>query len=566
MDVNQQPQTVLEYVEKCLSFEKIVDRIDYVKNTKFDYSLRDDTGRSILWYMIDNEQDILITYLLKLDVDNQLECIHIGNQRTCLMNLLCSGYYDFVPFVSIMLSKYEYDIYHKDEDGSHLISYLIANDNTSNLVPIIDEMIEKNIHDPKFVELLQSKDSNGNDFEAIFIANDLGDYLHYPKELRPFISFNQQNFNEAIKTKNHEFVEIYLQKMENDSTIEKVDFIDDKNKLLIENMIEHCCEDICIRFMKTNKWDITQKKNGHTKNFFFMGNCFYHNKLKLLDYFMDSIMKNDDYLTENFKQPVSLHMFQFYYRLPYLMKLMNGNEKCKSLIIDNFEPRFFYQTLMNQINPCDYACSEFHSDPTPDDDGDYEFEEDPTVGEEVFIEFMNIIRTSKDKDFTLSCHGRNIHCAEHMDFDEIKEYISYFMERDYLDSFKTFMKFKMRVDNYYEILDLVKDHDDFIQCLVQNNRIFKSHIKKTLKKGLQINQQATRIEDDCPICYCTLENTYQKCETCSCAVHNLCLGEWFKKKNTCVMCRTPFSNKKQKNIISIQKYQQYQVWANKYLQ
>lgn len=558
-------KSVVEYVEESLSFKRMVDRIDYVKNTKFDYSQRDEKGRSILWHMIRNEQDILISYLLSFDVNCELECID-EHGRTCLMTLLCSGYYDFIPFVSIMLTKYKYDIYHKDTDGNHLVSFFMSNDNTTNYIPILEEMIEKNIHDSKFIELLLSKNNEGHDFEEIFIANDIGDYIHYPKELIPYISFNQNNFNEAIKSKNQEFIEIYLQKMENDPSVLKVDFLDENNKLLIENMIEHCSDIDCIRFLKTNKWDITQKKKGYTKNINIIGQCFYHKKHVVLDYFIDSVMKNDSYMEELFENKVSLQMFQFFYRLPYLMKLMNGSEKCKSHVIENFEPRFFYQVLMNQVNPGDYGCQEFRRDYVYyDDDEEYENEEDPLPNEDIFIEFMNMIRTSKEKDFSLSCKVRNIHCAEHLDFDEIKEFVAFFMEYEYINAFKTFMKFHMRIDNYYDLLDFVKDDEVFLHYLVKENRSFKNHIKKTLKKESQINQQAVRLDEDCPICYSSLENTYQKCETCKCSVHNLCLGEWFKKKNTCVMCRTPFSHRKQKTILSIQKIQQYQVWASTYL-
>jgi hypothetical protein len=45
-------------------------------------------------------------------------------------------------------------------------------------------------------------------------------------------------------------------------------------------------------------------------------------------------------------------------------------------------------------------------------------------------------------------------------------------------------------------------------------------------------------DDDCPICFCSLEGPLAGCPRCSNLVHVACMQRWLRQKDTCVFCRS----------------------------
>jgi hypothetical protein len=73
-------------------------------------------------------------------------------------------------------------------------------------------------------------------------------------------------------------------------------------------------------------------------------------------------------------------------------------------------------------------------------------------------------------------------------------------------------------------------------CNIQSRlaHFLNKDLQDVYKKSLIIN------DDECCICYDSLEKDVVTCSTCRHAFHKLCMDTWIKKGgNTCVYCRTP---------------------------
>jgi hypothetical protein len=272
----------------------------------------------------------------------------------------------------------------------------------------------------------------------------------------------------------------------------------------------------------------------------------------------------------------------FHFALAFLKK-MKEKEDWKAFISILLDPEVkFYQTLSLQVDEMEVQQLEialpilellefvFHHDlhkhTIQDIDTNVFLNMCVLVDEDKHIEYlhlvlfdrvMNMIEMKSDEKYEVT--------ADIMGFiQNIRQCIDIGYDEE--DVVKAFSRFYAHLDmkHYYPFLKTIYEYEPFVNVALQNRSI-RRHIGSVYSKYKKLTLSSPIIEDDCPICYTTLENKYFSCKKCKQNIHLSCLHTWIVEHHTCVMCRTELSKEDRNEISSFDKMVFYQNLYEKYL-
>jgi hypothetical protein len=126
------------------------------------------------------------------------------------------------------------------------------------------------------------------------------------------------------------------------------------------------------------------------------------------------------------------------------------------------------------------------------------------------------------------CEKNNIRC-KHICF--VICYIGVIFEQ------KTFLKNKINVIEKLKILKRLKRNCDKDPNIISHYLVNKYHLHRPSKIINPETIVARNINEDCCICFKTMDDKLYICTECNNAIHNVCFKEWLQTNTTCVFCR-----------------------------
>jgi hypothetical protein len=135
-------------------------------------------------------------------------------------------------------------------------------------------------------------------------------------------------------------------------------------------------------------------------------------------------------------------------------------------------------------------------------------------------------------------------CKEHLTFKSLLHIFYVFKILNYESVFRRFLQYKFNFENYFELLDMLKDNNRFLSIIVNVKKV-KDHINLFIKKSNKIDSlKNEKCELECIVCFEKMENSYIECSTCKQKTHSKCGLEWLKRNTNCMYCRTSIQHLK----------------------
>ncbi len=121
--------------------------------------------------------------------------------------------------------------------------------------------------------------------------------------------------------------------------------------------------------------------------------------------------------------------------------------------------------------------------------------------------------------------------------------------------FTLFKVLKLKnINNICKCKKLNNEEFKYAQSIIKQNNIDEDLISDDLinKYNKLLNSKnnifsvdinSLNLDDDCPICYETLDGELLKCPQCHNYMHNLCMKKWLQFNKSCVYCRSTIWSK-----------------------